>query len=259
MMMMMMMNADMTLVTLLVCSTLLANAATSPSLRPVASFSPPSIARPRCERSAHHLRFRTIRPAYASPAQDVADFFAGLFPKRKATVDVAGIKESIRSLARGTQNGIAADASKREEIADLVRELESANPTRKLTASPLLDGEWSLLYTTNDGSSAGKIGPLVGDVIQDIRLGENEYENIVSLGNGLFKGRLTATWDNLSPSLWKVKFQTLKLELLGITLQEKDLKAEGTWRMSYLDDNFRVLYAIGGKNTKKENIYILAK
>ena len=33
----------------------------------------------------------------------------------------------------------------------------------------------------------------------------------------------------------------------------------GTWHMSYLDDNMRILYAIGGKNTVVENVYILTK
>ena len=29
--------------------------------------------------------------------------------------------------------------------------------------------------------------------------------------------------------------------------------------MSYIDDDFRILYAQGGKNADKENIYILKK
>jgi hypothetical protein len=33
----------------------------------------------------------------------------------------------------------------------------------------------------------------------------------------------------------------------------------GIWRMTYIDQNMRVLYAIGGKNTVKENVYVLIK
>ena len=33
----------------------------------------------------------------------------------------------------------------------------------------------------------------------------------------------------------------------------------GIWRTTYLDEDFRILYATGGKNTVKENVYILTK
>ena len=73
-------------------------------------------------------------------------------------------------------------------------------------------------------------------------------------------GVLSATWLRKSNVLWIVQFQTIILKLFGIKLTEKSLSGtEGTWRNTYLDENFRILYAIGGKNTVKENVYILEK
>uniref|UniRef100_A0A7S4DWF7 Plastid lipid-associated protein/fibrillin conserved domain-containing protein n=1 Tax=Lotharella globosa TaxID=91324 RepID=A0A7S4DWF7_9EUKA len=190
-------------------------------------------------------------------AFSLGDVFPFLQPKSSA--DVESLKTAIREKSKGTNNGVDASPARREEIAELLQELEAANPTRKLTSSPLISGSWKLLYTTNDGSSAGKIGPFVGDVVQNVELQDGEYVNIVSLANGAFRGVLTATWDNVSDKLWKVKFKDIKLELFGVVLQEKELPATGTWRMTYLDDDFRVLYAMGGKNQEKENVYVLAK
>ena len=78
--------------------------------------------------------------------------------------------------------------------------------------------------------------------------------------NGIVTGVLSATWLRKSNVLWIVQFQTIILKLFGIKLTEKSLSGtEGTWRNTFLDENFRILYAIGGKNTVKENVYILEK
>ena len=163
-------------------------------------------------------------------------------------------------------------------------ELEDANVTKDLATSDLLDGSWKLVYSSNGGSSAGKLGPFVGEVEQLIRLDTSttdgdgdDYINYVRLGNGAVEGALTATWDVLSDETWEVKFETLEFKVLGVTLVEKDLNARGIWRMTYLDEDFRILYAaaaaaatpeVGDEDEDengeappkaKENIYILAK
>jgi len=121
-----------------------------------------------------------------------------------------------------------------------------------------------LVYTTNGGSSAGKLGPFVGEVEQLIRIAgrdeaDADYINYVRIGGGAVEGALTATWDVLSEDKWQVNFESVKFKVLGFTLADKELSAVGIWRMTYLDDDFRILYAAGGKNVPKENIYILAK
>lgn len=189
----------------------------------------------------------------------LGDVFSGslLSPRKAPKVDVTDVKDKIKKLAKGTQNGIKASENAREEIAELVTQLERVSKDSKLTTSPLMEGDWNLVYTTNEGSSAGKIGPLVGDVVQNVNLADGVYLNYVRLPG--IEGALTASWDVLPKNQWRVKFEQIKFSIFGIKVVEKPLGAVGTWRFTYLDEDLRILYAAGGKNTAKENVYILSK
>ena len=99
--------------------------------------------------------------ALKSPSQDIA----------------SELKQAIVLKTTGTSNGVDADDTKRTEVQALVNELEKLNKETKLTSTPRLDGNWKLLFTTNDGSSAGKIGPFVGKVEQDINLNVSLYSS----------------------------------------------------------------------------------
>lgn len=168
------------------------------------------------------------------------------------------IKSEIIELATNTKNGVIASENIKKEIGMKIKQLEELNQIRKLTNNNLLAGKWNLLYTTNDGSSAGKIGPFVGKVIQDIDFDNYEYDNIVDLI--IFQGILKAKWVVLSNNIWQVEFVNLKFKLFdSILLKEQKLNALGEWRMTFLDDNFRILYAKGGKNKTTENVYVLNK
>ena len=213
-------------------------------------------------------------PAIASAsttALSIGQLLSDFLPAKSQTqsaIDsqrVQDIKAEIKALAKGTSNGISAPEEVRGNISRLVAELEAANPTPDLTNSPKLDGSWKLVYTTNEGSSAGKLGPHVGEVEQLIRIDgrvgaeQDYYINVVRVAGGAIEGALRATWDVLAKDKWEVNFESVRFSVLGITLVQKDLSAVGIWRMSFLDDDFRILYAAGGKNVPKENIYILAK
>lgn len=174
--------------------------------------------------------------------------------------EILSLKASIKELSKGTNNGITASPESRDKISEYVKKLEKLNPTSALTSAPILDGTWRLVYTTNEGSSAGKLGPFVGAVEQEIKLKDTIYYNRVTLGPNLVRGSLSATWDVKNAKLWTVKFQDITFELFGIPVLKKSLGGVvGTWRMSYLDQDMRILYAIGGKNTVVENVYILSK
>lgn len=173
------------------------------------------------------------------------------------------LKHSIVKLAAGTNNGLSADASTAAQVVALSRLLERQNPTRKLATSPLVDGKWTLVYTSTTGGSAGKIGPFVGRVEQHFDLQSGRYSNFVLLGPELFgssllTGELKAAWEVLESARWRVDFKSISFSLLGLpVVKDKPLSASGTWRLSYIDDDFRVLWAAGGN--KPENIYILAR
>jgi len=183
---------------------------------------------------------------------------------KNAQARVGMIKSNIRSLAVGTSNGIKAPKSVKEEIANLATELASLNPTNDLTSSKKLEGRWKLLYTSNEGSSAGKLGPFIGRVDQIITLSEKKYENVVRIGGSgeksVVEGCLGATWKCLNNKEWEVEFLDLQLTLFNsIPVVKQKLTAKGIWKMTYIDDDFRVLFAIGGKNTLNANVYILEK
>eukprot|EP00667_Euglena_gracilis_P017843 EG_transcript_18865 len=166
------------------------------------------------------------------------------------------LKERIKSLAEGTQNGTAASPEAQAEVARLVAALERLNPEPAIATAPKLTGNWRLVYTTNTGNSAGKFGPFVGDVFQDINYEAGKYVNVVRLG-GVLEARLAADWEVTGASAWAVRFRSIQFRLFGVLLKEQESKGRGTWRMTYLDDDLRVLHASGRPGT--ENVYILAR
>jgi len=181
-----------------------------------------------------------------------------LFKSKVSKISSIELKDKIRALSRNTANGIKATDNARQEIAATVKLLEAMNPTKDPTSNKKLDGDWKLVYTTNEGSSAGKIGPFVGQVNQIISYNDKEYVNTVNIGN-IVVASLAATWNKKSNSLWEVIFKNIEFRIFGFKISEQPLTATGIWRKTYLDENFRILYAKGGKNQIQENIYILEK
>ena len=89
-----------------------------------------------------------------------------------------------------------------------------AEPTTAAPAeSPLLDGNWRLLYTSTKGGSAGKLGPFVGQVTQVMDYKGLSYFNVVKLP--LLSATLDAHWDVKDPSTWKVIFDRLTIRIFG--------------------------------------------
>ena len=99
------------------------------------------------------------------------------------------------------------------------------------------------------------------------KTGTDYYINYVRLGGNIVEGALTADWDVLAGDVWQVKFKSIQFKLFGITLLDKELVAKGIWRKTYLDDDFRILYAsaapsqtsLEDESEVKESIFILSK
>ena len=169
------------------------------------------------------------------------------------------LKKEIFRLAEGTSNGTSASEDTKAAFLDAVSKLEKLNPEPEIATSEGMTGNWKLLYTTNTGNSAGKLGPFVGDVFQNVVYSSGKYENIVRLGPGIVEACLGADWDVLGPCKWQVNFRYIRFSLFGNVVSEKEVSNCGVWRMTYLDDSMRVLWASGGKNAKVENVYVLVK
>ena len=74
--------------------------------------------------------------------------------------------EALRPLQR---NGKDTPPPLRQSIDSLARELERRNPTRSPAKSDAMRGFWRMLYTSLESSpSAGQLGPLNGEVFQDL-------------------------------------------------------------------------------------------
>ena len=76
------------------------------------------------------------------------------------------LKQEIRSLSLGTNNGLSASSAVSAAINDKVANLKS--PQRNMATSTSLNGRWRLVFTSTTGASAGKLGPFVGEVFQII-------------------------------------------------------------------------------------------
>lgn len=221
----------------------------------------------------------SLRPFQASRLRDisVASFqFSSILDALKISTSssspssqkaISDLKSDIKMLAAGTQNGMKASEEVKVELASKIGALEKLNKVNNIaTAGTLLDGSWDLCYTTNGGSSAGKLGPFVGSVEQSITYSQGDYINYVKLFNGAVLGALVADWDVLGNKKWQVNFQSIEFKIAGITLIRKELKARGIWRYTYLDEDMRILYAQGKaeetvekKKEVVENVYVLIK
>ncbi|CEL91638.1 unnamed protein product [Vitrella brassicaformis CCMP3155] len=206
--------------------------------------SSPTLSRPLSRRTARRL----------SP-QMLTNIF-------KPSVDAASLKREIGRIAKGKDNGIKVTPAEREKILSLVKQLESSSPIKAAAQSKRLNGLWRLVYTTTPGSSAGKLGPFVGDVTQMIDMDSDVYINYVDIGP--VQAFLEASWDVLGPNRWRVKFQNIGFRVFGIPLAKNELKNVGDWRMTYLDDDYRILWARGSRqqpdaSAMPENVYVLRR
>ena len=104
------------------------------------------------------------------------------------------------------KNGVNSADEVKAEVREMVASLEGFNPTKKPASTDAkegaLDGLWELAFTTNEDSSAGKLGPFVGYVSQEVNVECGKYKNNVEFGP--LKLCLTANWEVLGDAKWKV-------------------------------------------------------
>lgn len=130
------------------------------------------------------------------------------------------LKSALLDSFYGTERGLSAGIESRAEIAELIAQLEAANPPPEdmSEALRLLDGEWRLAYTSGSELLAvlalGRL-PLVsvGDVTQTIDAGRGTFENaaeVSALSGAAGTTRLTAraSFEALSARRIAVRFLT---------------------------------------------------
>lgn len=198
------------------------------------------------------------------------------------------INQAISTTDKGRSTNLS--PSQRSRITSQLSHLESLCPPKFEPArSPLMDGPWIVLYTDAPPPSNGQLGPLKGVAKQVIDLKKGTYKNELYVGgsgvdqdqNAWVSAVLEATWkewdgvyldandidssnidsDNDSTidhgaTTWRVDFVSLTLSIFQVPIFTQTFQ-EGTartWKMTYLDDDTRIVRA--GKTGRGEDDWI---
>eukprot|EP00899_Mesostigma_viride_P007410 jgi/Mesvir1/16670/Mv15072-RA.1 len=153
-------------------------------------------------------------------------------------------------------NGIYASPELRAAIEqsaiDFVCDTSSPSPLRPATEAAnagVLDGFWDLQFTNTMGTSAGKLGPFVGKVTQEVDVRKtHKYWNYLDFGP-FIRLALRADWSVVDDERWKVIFEFITVNIAGKQLFKKDFgpDAGGLWWMGYADKDMRILWATGNR------------
>ena len=169
----------------------------------------------------------------------------------------------------------------------LLANLETLCPLSEPARDARMEGPWVVLYTDAPPPSNGQLG-FKGIAKQVIDLKDGQYRNELYVGgsgpdsdqDAWLTAILDATWtewdgqylDAEDGSLaapessnanidhgattWKVDFKSLTLSLFGIPLFNQQFKVgtSRTWKMTYLDDDTRIVRA--GKTGRGEDDWI---
>lgn len=150
------------------------------------------------------------------------------------------------------RNGIDTPVELESQILDVCQKLErQQNPNVSPSKRPdLMNGFWNMRWTNFEPAapSSGKLGPLVGDVFQDIDLDRSVAKNILRVNFPPICGALTAKTSAVNDFTVAISFQQVGNKLGGIIpLGPKVVFEPGKevrlWEHVYLDENYRILYA----------------
>ena len=167
---------------------------------------------------------------------------------------ISTAKREVMSAVAGTENGLNCTESQRVEIESGITRLEKLNPTPNPALSPLVDGNWRVVYSTAPPPSNGSLGPFKGTAFQDISLADNSYANVLTVPpNDWLGATLVAGWkalksddndDDDEQRLWVVDFKSVTVRLFGFDLFTKTFTdTTRVWDQTYVDDDTRVVRA----------------
>jgi len=163
--------------------------------------------------------------------------FGGLFggdgSKRREAA-----KAALLEAIEGTQRGVAASEEDVAAVEAAASALERLNPNRQPLASPLVNGEWELLYTTS-ASILGANKPWFlrpsGPIYQAIDVGRLRARNRETFP---FFNAVDADLTPTSRSAVNVQF--VKFFIFGVAPVDAPPSARGALDVTYLDDEMRV-------------------
>lgn len=162
------------------------------------------------------------------------------------------LKTDLLKLCKDTNKGLTATPDQKSEINDLFSKLEKVNPTKKSLSSDLVNGIWSMEYTTSD-SILGKGGfPRIGPILQTIDTATMSAENseVVNYFGAKVPRTVVSEISPQSDTLVNVQFKRFTLGPIGFDAPEK---LRGFLDITYLDENLRL------SRGDKGNLFILTR
>mmetsp|Transcript_23709 Transcript_23709/g.51291 ORF Transcript_23709/g.51291 Transcript_23709/m.51291 type:complete len:204 (+) Transcript_23709:392-1003(+) len=190
-----------------------------------------------------------------------------------------------------TDRGRSLDTPQRTQVHSLLSNLETQCPIPEPARDTRMEGPWIVLYTDAPPPSNGQLGFLKGIAKQVIDLEGRRYRNELYVGgSGVDEDEgawltavLDAKWDewdgvylddssevvgvgsaksvnegdvDYGATTWKVDFESITLSLFQIPIFTQQFKAgtSRTWKMTYLDDDTRIVRA--GKTGREEEDWI---
>ena len=179
-------------------------------------------------------------------------------PTSPALTSVEGLKRKVVKLA-GNKNGTDRSEAQRQELADVINQLNERNPTAAPAAADLAGTEWVICYTDSSGNSSGKLGPLVGRTGQRFPADTpGQYVNYASFLAGALTVELQGEYAAKGDARINLVFKSTSFSFLGGLLRTPakefpngGLKAH--WVMKYVDQDVRVL------ETNKGSIFVLVR
>ncbi|XP_068661592.1 fibrillin protein 5 homolog isoform X2 [Aristolochia californica] len=188
--------------------------------------------------------------------------------------EVTDVKTDLYQTIEGINRGIfGIPSAKKAEIENLVKLLESHNPTPEPTENlDKVNGRWKLVYSTVTilGSKRTKLGlrdfVTLGDFLQTIDVDKGKAFNVINFsvrGLKILTGELSivASYKIASKSRVDIKFESSTIEpyqLMNIFRKNYDLllaifNPEGWLEITYLDEGLRI-----GRDDKG-NLFILER
>lgn len=218
----------------------------------------------------------------------VADASSSLSSATEAAA-IAQAKQQIEQVISNTDKGRSSSLtpSQRSQILTKLSALEAICPLDEPARDVRMDGPWIVMYTDAPPPSNGRLGPFKGVAKQVIDLKEGTYKNELYVGgdgkdedeNAWLSAVLMATWKewdgvyldhdstetaivddgksvDYGATTWRVDFISLTLSLFQIPLFTQKFKAgtARTWKMTYLDDDTRIVRA--GKTGRDDDDWI---
>lgn len=163
------------------------------------------------------------------------------------------LKKEIVDLSRSVDRGLSSTPEQDAEILALFEKLEKMNPTKKSLKSDLVNGVWSLEYTTSALIlGKGGVGKRVGPILQKIDTQSLSAENseLVDYFGIKVPRKVTAALSPQNDQLTNVQFKRFTLGPIGFDAPEK---FKGYLDITYLDQDLRLTRGDRG------NIFVLTR